>query len=66
MSDFLKAMEIYTSAIMSQVINAYWLYKGDASTEIEAIDKEALFKEMMRDARFLEKVLTAILKVGMS
>lgn len=61
-----EALGLYTSAIMSAIINAYWLYKGDASTQIEDVDQEALIIELMTDRDFMGMILEAIQKVGLS
>jgi len=66
MNDLENAMSIYTSAIMSAILTTYWLYKGDANTQIEDVDKEKLLIELMSDQEFMGMVLDTIRTVGLT
>ena len=66
MEEILLALEILANGVMNEMLNTYWVYKGDASTQIEDIDKNQVLADMLQDTEFIEKVLGAIRNIGVS
>ena len=56
----------FNQVIFDLILNTYYLYKGDFSTQYEDIEHDQLMREMYNDTVFLEKIFDAIRGVGLS
>lgn len=56
----------FNQVIFDLILNTYYLYKGDFSTQYEDIEHDQLMREMYNDPVFLEKVMDAIRGVALS